>query len=97
MARPLGQIVGVAGYEVSSFQINELPGCPLDRCRGIQEGRTVSAAVPYRDHYEVVKELPQRGMRLTVRGVYSEEAEEGSDFRALIDGYVSVGVVRNIG
>ena len=83
---PSGQILNV-----------NFPGCPLDRCRGIQEGRTVSAAVPYRDHYEVVKELPQRGMRLTVRGVYSEEAEEGSDFRALIDGYVSVGVVRNIG
>ena len=32
-----------------------------------------------------------------VEGIYVPEAEEGSDFRALLDGFVSVGVVDNVG
>ena len=37
------------------------------------------------------------GMRVTVDGQYQEEAEDGTDLRALIDKYVSVGTVNNIG
>ena len=73
------------------------PGCPLAECRGLLEDRTVSAGMFYKDHYNLVEKLPGGGMRLMVEGEYNEECEEGTDFRALVDRYVSVGVVRNVG
>ncbi|TJX44396.1 5'/3'-nucleotidase SurE, partial [Soehngenia saccharolytica] len=35
-------------------------------------------------------------IRLTVHGNYNENAPEGTDFRALVDGYISVGKVNNL-
>ena len=32
-----------------------------------------------------------------VEGEYNEENEDGSDFRALVEGYVSIGTVNNVG
>ena len=73
------------------------PGCPLTECGGILLNRTVSKGMFYRDHYNVIGELPGGGKRYMVEGVYNEDAEEGTDFRAVVDGYVSVGIVSNIG
>lgn len=73
------------------------PGCPLSECKGILRDRTVSESMFYRDRYKQIEELPDGGMRLTVDGQYQEVAEEGTDLRALIDSYVSVGAVNNIG
>ena len=50
----------------------------------------------YRDHYIDLAALPGGGRRLMVEGVLTEEAEEGTDMRALLDGYVSIGRVRNL-
>ena len=77
------------------FNVN-FPCCPLAECRGILYKRTVSHAIPYDDHYPVVRELPEGGLRFRVEGILSEEAEDGSDYRAVLDRYISVGVVRNI-
>ena len=73
------------------------PSCSLRECRGILRDRSVSHGAFYRDSYSVKKKLPGGGMRLMVEGEYNEDAEEGTDFRALVDGYVSIGIVRNIG
>ena len=73
------------------------PGCSLAECRGILENRTVSAGMFYRDRYNTVQELPGGGVRLMVEGEYNEENEDGSDFRALVEGYVSIGTVNNVG
>ena len=73
------------------------PGCPLSECKGILRNRTVSESMFYRDRYKLVKQLDNGGMRVTVDGQYQEEAEDGTDLRALIDKYVSVGTVNNIG
>ena len=43
------------------------------------------------------RELPGGGQRLAVNGIYNEDCEEGTDFRAILDGYVSIGTVRNVG
>ena len=51
----------------------------------------------YKDHYNVIEELPNGGIRYMIEGVPRLIAEEGSDFRAILDNYVSVGVVNNIG
>lgn len=72
------------------------PSCALSDCRGVLRDRLVSRGTFYRDRYDVQERLPRGGLRLMVRGEYNEDAEPGTDFRAIVDGYVSVGVVRNV-
>ena len=72
------------------------PGCPLSECRGILRDRTTSNDSFYHDRYKLL-ETKEDGTRLyMVDGIYNEECEEGSDFHAIIQGYVSVGIVNNI-
>ena len=78
------------------FNVN-FPGCALADCRGVLRDRKVSRQVMYRDRYNVLEELPGGGTRLKVEGQYCEDPEPGTDFRAVVDGYVSVGVLNNIG
>ena len=73
------------------------PGCPLSACRGILEDRPVSGGTFYRDRYRVKEKLEGGGVRLMVEGIYNEDAEEGTDFKALVDGYISIGIVNNLG
>ncbi len=73
------------------------PSCRLSECRGILYGRSVSTGMFFRDHYNAVEELPGGGIRYMIEGVRAADAEEGSDFRAVLDGYVSVGLANNIG
>ncbi|MBQ8961269.1 MAG: 5'/3'-nucleotidase SurE [Ruminococcus sp.] len=73
------------------------PGCPLAECRGVLYDRTVSEGMFYRDRYRVVEELPGGGVRYEVEGIYNEDAEEGTDFRAVVENYISVGIVNNVG
>ena len=73
------------------------PGCPLSECRGVLKERTVSVGMFYKDRYKEIEKLPGGGSRLMVDGKYNEDAEEGTDFRAVVDRYVSVGTVRNVG
>lgn len=77
------------------YNVN-FPGCPLSECRGILRDRAVSKTIPFNDRYPVIEALPDGGMRLMVDGIPCREAEEGSDYRAVLDGYVSVGTVRNL-
>jgi len=78
------------------YNVN-FPCCPLAACRGILRDRTVSRGMLYRDSYRVQERLPSGGVRLMVDGEYNEDAEPGTDFRAIVDGYISIGIVRNIG
>ena len=73
------------------------PGCPLSGCRGILRDLPASKGTFYHDQYEVQERLPGEGIRLTVRGIYNEDAEPDTDFRAIVDGYISIGTVRNVG
>lgn len=72
------------------------PDCAPGECRGILRGRRMSRAVPYRDTYHEMSRLPRGGVRYMVHGEYSEGAEEGSDFRAVIDRWISIGIVENL-
>ena len=78
------------------FNVN-FPECPLAQCGGILRNRTVSKSTLYVDGYKLMEKLPHGGMRFMVDGKYQEVAEEGTDLRAVLDGYVSIGVVSNIG
>ncbi|MBR6223194.1 MAG: 5'/3'-nucleotidase SurE [Lachnospiraceae bacterium] len=71
------------------------PSCPLSECQGILYDRRVSHDAFYRDHYD---ETPTEGGRTAymVVGVRDYQASEGTDLRAVIDKYVSVGIATNI-
>ena len=73
------------------------PDCKLDECKGILRDRFVSNAMPFIDRYKKKKKLIDGGMRVMIDGIRKEEAEEGSDFKAVIDKYSAIGTVNNYG
>ena len=73
------------------------PGCPLSECRGKLRNRSVSGQAYYKDHYNVINKLPDGGMELMVEGVHEPVFEEGTDYAAILDNYISIGRVSNIG
>ena len=79
------------------FSVN-FPDAP---CRGILTGRTVASGSMYQTRYSLSETLPDNGMRLIPDGIpdnIPEDAcENGSDFRAVLDHYISIGIVTNVG
>ena len=83
----------------------ELPGrdailninFPLASCSGILTGRTVSSGSMFRGSYHLTERLPGGGLRLSAGWEPDNACDDGSDFRAVLDHYISIGVVRNIG
>ena len=73
------------------------PGCPLSECRGVLRNMAVSRSEFYTDRYKEIEKLPGNGQRIMVNGLYQEIAEDGTDMKALIENYVSVGTVNNVG
>jgi 5'-nucleotidase len=71
------------------------PSCSADELRGIFRNRAVSEEGIFHDHYNCT-DLPDGGKRYMVEGTAIEDAEEGSDLRALFDKYISVGIIKNI-
>ncbi len=71
------------------------PNCTLQDFKGIARDRVVADNAFFNDEY-LEEELENGGRRLRVNGMYHENAAEGTDFRAVVDGYISVGVVNNL-
>ena len=71
------------------------PSGKLADCKGILYDRTVSLREFYKDKYNLIGEKGDRQSYM-VEGTRVYNAEEGSDLRALFDGYVSVGIATNI-
>ena len=92
----LKELMGKTPAPGHIFNVN-FPGCSMEEYRGILYDRTVSRGMIYKDHYNLVGNLEGGGTRWMVEGVYNEEAEEGSDYRALLDGYISISEIRNLG
>ena len=72
------------------------PECELKDLNGILTDRTVAYGGYYRDTYPAEK-LPGGGIRVHVHGEKDVQAQEGSDYRAVTENYISVGIVRNLG
>ena len=70
---------------------------PPEPCRGILTGRFVSAGTIYRSSYRLEERLPDGGHRITIGGLIDKVSEEGSDLRAVLDQYISIGLVKNVG
>lgn len=73
------------------------PTCSPDELGGILRDRFVSKGCIFRDHYVCTEVLPDGTKKYMVEGVYNENAEEGSDLKALFDRCISIGRVRNTG
>lgn len=65
------------------------------RAEGILWNRTVAEEHFYKDRY-AMKEVKSGRYSFMVDGVLQNYASEGTDMKALLDGYVSVGVAHNI-
>lgn len=72
------------------------PGIPLEECRGILIDRTVAPLQLYQDHFENEEQHENGAFSYQNLGIHvtREEAPEGSDVRAVLDGFVSVGTIR---
>ena len=70
---------------------------PAGPCRGTLTGRTVSAGSMHRGVYRLMEKRPDGMLRLKSDSVPDSDCEAGTDFRAVLDGYISIGVVRNVG
>lgn len=73
------------------------PGCAMAECKGIIRNARTSRSSFYHDHYNVISELENGGIRYMVEGDLNLESEPGTDFHSLIDNYISVGIVNNVG
>lgn len=71
------------------------PGCKLDECKGVLRDRTVSTDLFYKDRYNETV-LPDGKVSYMVEGIREWTASEGTDLRAVLDGYVSIGIATNI-
>ncbi len=77
------------------YNVN-FPGCRLSDCKGILRDREVSRSSFYIDSYKEVKKLDNGGVSYMVDGTFSPKAEGGTDFGAILDHYVSIGLVENL-
>lgn len=73
------------------------PGCRLPEFKGILKDRKTSHDSFFHDRYKVLEKLPGGGVRYMVDGVHNELAEEDTDFKAVVDNYISIGIVNNVG
>lgn len=71
------------------------PCCKAEECKGILYERTVSSDNYYNDSY-VVTEMPDGKLSFKVNAERNWKAAKGTDLKAVIDKYVSVGIVRNL-
>lgn len=71
------------------------PSCKIENCKGFLWDRKVSPRGFYKDEY--TQETLENGViRLKVNGIYSEDADPDTDFRAIVDNYISIGMVNNL-
>lgn len=68
------------------------PGCGLEEYQGILENRIPANHQLYQDYYEKKEQLAD-GFVLEAGGIPTNEAEEGTDIRAVLDRYISIGTI----
>ena len=72
------------------------PQCKFEECKGVLRDRKVSRKSFFTDSYKAVEEFSNGGLSLMVDGKYMPSSEDDTDYGAVLDNYVSVGIVRNI-
>ena len=87
------------GVKLSYGQIVNInfPHGKLSECKGVLRDRTVSRGMFYKDQYVEKNGSYNDKQEFMVDGTWTAIGEEGTDLKAIVDGYVSVGIVNNIG
>ena len=81
--------------EINQIWNVNFPSCRLKDCKGILKGRTVSTDEFYKDRY-LEKKVTSGKISYMVEGIRNYEASQGTDLRAILDNYVSIGIATNI-
>ena len=71
------------------------PGCRLAECNGILRDRKVSTEAYYEDRY-IETTVSEGRISYMVEGIRNYYASEGTDLKAILDDFVSIGIVTNI-
>ncbi len=77
------------------YNVN-FPACPLSECKGIKWDTLATDDVVFSDRYKIVEKFKDGGCSYMVDGILQNTASEGSDYKALLDNYISVGFVNNL-
>ncbi|MCR5273005.1 MAG: hypothetical protein K6E13_08480 [Lachnospiraceae bacterium] len=67
----------------------------MAECKGIKRDTKVSLGLFYKDYYKETK-VDEKKTTYMVEGVRNWEAEEGTDLRAVLEDFISVGKACNI-
>jgi 5'-nucleotidase len=71
------------------------PSCPMEDFRGILTERKPAQTAMWDDRYVVIKK--ENGTReITLNSAPIESAEPGTDIQAVLDGYISIGIIENM-
>ncbi|MGN0249559.1 MAG: 5'/3'-nucleotidase SurE [Lachnospiraceae bacterium] len=81
--------------EINQIWNVNFPSCRLKDCKGILKGRTVSTDEFYKDRY-LEKKVSSGKISYMVEGIRNYEASQGTDLRAILENYVSIGIATNI-
>ena len=81
--------------EINQIWNVNFPSCRLKDCKGILKGRTVSTDEFYKDRY-LEKKVTSGKISYMVEGIRNYEASQGTDLRAILENYVSIGIATNI-
>ncbi len=92
----LGELIDEPYIPGQIINVN-FPGCTLSECKGVLKDRKVSRLAFFKDHYNTLKEDENGTKEVMVEGVHMPVTEEGTDYGAILDNFVSVGRVNNIG
>ena len=91
----LAEAIDMPVGELEIVSVN-IPAVSREEFKGILRDRTVSRNFVFDDHYEK-KDASEGKASYMVAGEFCDHAEDKSDLRAVLDGYISIGRVRNIG
>lgn len=69
---------------------------PHEFCHGILRDRKLSAGSMFQDGFQRMERFQDGGVKLSTEGLLNFDCEEGTDFRALMDHYISIGRIRNL-
>ncbi|MCR4690551.1 MAG: 5'/3'-nucleotidase SurE [Lachnospiraceae bacterium] len=96
LADVLSETISLKALPGQIVNVN-FPDCKIEEYRGIRRGTTVSEGMVFRDSYNKVKDLPGGGSSWMVEGKLTLDSEEGTDYRAVLEGCISIGAVNNVG
>jgi len=71
-----------------------IPCGEIKECKGVLKERIPAQEQFYADNYEKT-DLTINSFALTACGIPAEDAKDGTDMRAVLDGYISIGKIRN--